>query len=591
MAQSLRASLTPLPRARWVAVAVAATLLLVAGAVWVHSYEATRVRESLREGLAVVGELKTSQIQRWRLEREGDASVIVQNPLVVAASEALLRGAPLGAAEPKLRALFDATESAYGYSNILMVAVDGRLLFVHHAPAGRIGPTTLATVDSAAKSAATVLSNFYRGVDTLVHVDVAHSVRNESGRVLAVVVLRTSAETYLYALLQNWPTRSQTSTSTIQRRDGENVVVLRNMRRTGDGASPGEAVATLVPLTRTDVAPVRAALGDRGSFEGLDERGVRVLAYLTAVPGTAWNVITRMDETEVDGIVGNRTKSVAVIWALFILLVNAMIAYAYHRQKARLLEESYAAERKEREHQARLVHAERLASMGQMAGGIAHDFNNVLSVIVGAVSLARASESRPVIDENLDMANSAAARAADLTGQLLAFARQQPSKTARFKARERVDALRGMLRRLAGPSVSLSIDPGPDSAELIELDPSQFDQVVLNLVVNARDAMPEGGKLSIVCDVANFDERPATVGGTVPAGRYARVCVADTGVGMSTETLDKVFEPFYTTKGDRGTGLGLATTSAIVRGAGGYVIVTSVVAQGTRFEVLLPVVT
>ncbi|MFI5311874.1 MAG: PAS domain-containing protein, partial [Gemmatimonadales bacterium] len=331
----------------WIVLVAGSTLALVAGAAWEYRLESQRVRDDLYQSLATVGALRAGQIQRWRWEREGDATVAAQNPLVIAAAASLLRsGMPPGVERP-LRDVLRATASAYSYSNALLLAPDARLLFALREPAGSLGPTTLAAVRAAAADSGTLLSNFFRGADTVVRVDVAAGVRDAGGRVFAVLVLRSSLETHLSTLLRYWPAPSRTASSAILRRDGDNVVVLNNER-----VSPAEPVATAVPIARTDLAPVRAALGDSGRFDGPDQRGVHVLANLRSIPATEWFLVTAMDESEVLDAVAGRTRIVLVIAALSVLLVVTLGGYEYRRRLTVMLREMYAAEHKEREGQA-----------------------------------------------------------------------------------------------------------------------------------------------------------------------------------------------------------------------------------------------
>jgi two-component system cell cycle sensor histidine kinase/response regulator CckA len=232
----------------------------------------------------------------------------------------------------------------------------------------------------------------------------------------------------------------------------------------------------------------------------------------------------------------------------------------------------------ERELEARLSQAQRLEAIGQLAGGIAHDFNNLLAVIRGYADLARAAMPAGPANEDLDQVVLAADRASSLTRQLLLFSRRQAAALAVLDVGVVVDGLAPMLRRLLGEHIELEVAPAMPSAGLVRADPSQLEQVVLNLAANARDAMPDGGRLTIRTE-AN-DESDAA---------WVRLTAADTGVGMDETTSRHVFEPFFTTKAPgRGTGLGLATVYGIVTQSGGRVSVASTPGQGTTFIIDLP---
>jgi two-component system cell cycle sensor histidine kinase/response regulator CckA len=234
--------------------------------------------------------------------------------------------------------------------------------------------------------------------------------------------------------------------------------------------------------------------------------------------------------------------------------------------------------------------AQKLEAIGQLAGGIAHDFNNLLTVVNGCAELLlgavpRGDPRRPLID---DIAR-AGERGATLTRQLLTFSRQQPSRPVPLDVNETVAGTTRMLTRLLGAHVAIELRLAP-GAPAARVDPGQFEQVVVNLAVNARDAMPGGGRLTVAtdeCDFAGRDDLPPDA----RPERYVRVAVADTGTGMSPEVLTHLFEPFFTTKPvGRGTGLGLATVHGIVRQAQGFLTVDSDVGAGTTVCVYLPAV-
>jgi signal transduction histidine kinase len=231
--------------------------------------------------------------------------------------------------------------------------------------------------------------------------------------------------------------------------------------------------------------------------------------------------------------------------------------------------------------------AQRMEAVGQLAGGIAHDFNNMLTVIIGFGEELR-DHVRDAGRTQLAEVLGAAARARDLTQQLLAFSRRQVLNTEPVQLNDTLRTLSRMLERIIGEHITLDLHLA-GRLPLIRVDRAQLEQVITNLVVNARDAMGEGGRLSIRTDTLVVTEQSPVRRRDVPAGRYTRLSVADTGHGMDAETLSHVFEPFFTTKVDgRGTGLGLATVYGIVSQSGGYVVVDSAPRGGTTFEIYFP---
>jgi signal transduction histidine kinase/CheY-like chemotaxis protein len=243
-----------------------------------------------------------------------------------------------------------------------------------------------------------------------------------------------------------------------------------------------------------------------------------------------------------------------------------------------------------RELTARLDRSQRMESLGQLAGGVAHDFNNLLAVILNYTEFVRdALPGDSPVREDLEEVRRAAERAADLTRQLLIFARREVMKLELLDVNAVVAGLEGMLRRTIGEHIELTTAlAGPLPA--VRADRGQLDQVLMNLALNARDAMPAGGRMVIeTADVTLDDECASFEPGVVP-GRYVRLTVSDTGEGMSAEVAARALEPFFTTKpAGRGTGLGLATVYGIVTRVGGTVRIYSEVGHGTLVAVQLPV--
>ena len=237
-----------------------------------------------------------------------------------------------------------------------------------------------------------------------------------------------------------------------------------------------------------------------------------------------------------------------------------------------------------------LWQAQKLDALGSLAGGVAHDFNNLLTAIVGYAGLLRLDF--PPGDERIESVeeiDKACMRAAGLTRQLLAFSRRQQFEPKPLRLDERVRDMEKMLQRLLGPQVRL-VTATDERLARVWADPSQVEQVVLNLGVNARDAMPQGGTLTIETRNLHLDERYAGEQVDVPAGDYVLLAVSDTGTGMDRETRARIFEPFFTTKEKgKGTGLGLATVYGIVKQSRGYIFVYSEPGVGTTFKCYFPV--
>jgi two-component system, cell cycle sensor histidine kinase and response regulator CckA len=237
----------------------------------------------------------------------------------------------------------------------------------------------------------------------------------------------------------------------------------------------------------------------------------------------------------------------------------------------------------------RLRQSQKLEALGRLAGGVAHDFNNLLSVILGFTELAASDPDAPAgVRADLDEVKRAGERARDLTRQLLAFSRHQVLEPKVLDLNAVLTGMESMLRRLLGESVELSFRTF-GSLEKVKVDQSQLEQVIMNLAVNAKDAMAGGGRLSFETASVELDAEYARQHPDVTPGPYVLLSVTDTGVGMDASVRARVFEPFFTTKEQgRGTGLGLATTFGIVRQTGGHIGVRSEPGRGSTFEIYFP---
>jgi signal transduction histidine kinase/CheY-like chemotaxis protein len=251
------------------------------------------------------------------------------------------------------------------------------------------------------------------------------------------------------------------------------------------------------------------------------------------------------------------------------------------------ISERQKAEESLRRSEEQLRHAQKMDAIGRLAAGIAHDFNNILTAIQGHAQFLL-EDLPPVFESREDAVEikRAAERATELTRQLLTFARRQPTQPVALDVNETVQTLEKMLRRLLPTDIRLDIIV--DDVAPVFVDPTQFEQVVVNLVVNARDAMADGGAVTIRTAPFQLDESYTAQGINLPPGEYVQLTVSDTGRGMSADVKRHIFEPFFTTKTE-GTGLGLPTVYGIVQQARGCVSVYSDEGVGTTFKVYFPV--
>jgi signal transduction histidine kinase len=293
----------------------------------------------------------------------------------------------------------------------------------------------------------------------------------------------------------------------------------------------------------------------------------------------------------VSGTIGEDTAVTALKTGAADFLVKGRLARLLPAIERELKEVALRATRV-RERQAledQLRQSQKLEGIGRLAGGIAHDFNNLLTAIMGYTEmiLDQIGPDKP-ISRDLEEIRAASERAVALTRQLLAFSRKQTLHLAPVDLNEVVTGMRDMLQRLIGEAVTISLRLTPGLAPILA-DRTQLEQILMNLVVNARDAMPAGGTVVVDTGWADETEVTAVTHESAAAGNYARLRVVDTGAGMDAQTQSRIFEPFFTTKPvGHGTGLGLSTVYGVIQQLGGHLAVTSQVGRGTTFTLYFP---
>ncbi len=337
-------------------------------------------------------------------------------------------------------------------------------------------------------------------------------------------------------------------------------------------------------------------------------------AYFTKVPPGRY--VFRVRAEREDGVRSEADATVALEleprfyqtpW--FVVLCAAAVgAAAFGLHRARVLEverhaaelrreivERERAERERRQLEERLRESAKAEALGRLSGGLAHDFNNVLTAILGRAALLEQSLDAPAGDgeagrrrEHLEEIATSARRAAALTQQLLAFSRRQVLQPTTLRPADVVTDLTPMLRQLLPENVELDLRPDPDPGH-VHVDEGQLQQVVMNLVLNARDALPDGGTITVATAQVDVDDAAAAGRPGTSAGPYVELAVTDTGPGLGPDELPHVFDPFFAAdERGRGTGLGLASVHGIVNQSGGHVLVSSEVGRGTTFRALLP---
>ena len=296
-----------------------------------------------------------------------------------------------------------------------------------------------------------------------------------------------------------------------------------------------------------------------------------------------------------EGIVKALTAAASVITAILLWPLIPKLLSVPSPGQLRLAHSMLEAEAKQRrDAEAMLSHSQKMEAIGQLTGGIAHDFNNLLTVVAGNLEIAQRAlvrldqHSTERISRAIESAYHGAQRAATLTQRLLAFARKQPLEAKIFNPNQTISGMVEFVRRTVGETIEVKI---ADEAKLwnVETDPTQFEAALLNLVVNARDAMKSGGTLTIETGNAFVDNQYAQQNGNVAAGPYVIISVKDTGTGMDAETAERAFEPFFSTKEvGQGTGLGLSQVYGFAKQSGGFATIHSQVGVGTSVNIFLP---
>ena len=236
-----------------------------------------------------------------------------------------------------------------------------------------------------------------------------------------------------------------------------------------------------------------------------------------------------------------------------------------------------------------LHQAQKMEAIGSLTGGMAHDFNNLLGIIIGNTDLlGDLKTDDPEAEELTRNVLNAAFRGAELTRGMLAFARQQPLSPRRIDVNQLVSGIIRLLSRTLGENIEIVLNLSSEISPIVA-DPAQLEAAIANLATNARDAMPDGGRLAVATADYRFDGDPVALQPELVAGQYVMIEVGDTGTGMTQEVMNRIFEPFYTTKGrDKGTGLGLSMVFGFIKQSGGHINVSSEPGVGTTFRLFLP---
>jgi signal transduction histidine kinase/CheY-like chemotaxis protein len=358
---------------------------------------------------------------------------------------------------------------------------------------------------------------------------------------------------------------------------GAREVMATPRLRIGESLSGLVAASGETLVLGDPAADPRLLPAHRAAIERLGYRA------LIAVPIKAGERIAGVLSVQTRRRLGFSEEDIEVVTAF-----AGQVGVALHNN--RLYEELQHAYRELTLTQDQLLQSQKMEAIGRLAGGIAHDFNNLLTVIAGQTYMLRSQTGAGPVREGVERIEATAERAAELIRQLLAFSRKQVLQPGVLRLNAIVESMVPMLTRVIGEDVELSTRLAPRLLH-VKADPTQIEQVIMNLAVNARDAMPEGGQLTLETGNVTVEGPHAAQHPDVAPGAYVMLAVTDTGTGMDAETRRRLFEPFYTTKEPgKGTGLGLATVYGIVKQSGGHIWVASEPGKGARFTIYLPAV-
>lgn len=329
-----------LARWLWVGLFLVATIVLLTGGHRYYRSETDRIRTEKYEELAAIAKLKVGQVEQWRKERLGDISRYSEASFFVRRVREWLRDMNNTSLQTKLRDGMVSERDKGGYADVLLLNPESRVLLSAEPHPHPLGPSAEEAIEQALAKRAPMLSDLYRCPKGIVHLDAVGPIFDAEGRPIAVLVLRSNAESHLYPLIQSWPTPSRTAETLLVSRDGDGVLFLNDLRH-----RPNSALSLREPLTDPDLPAVRAVLGKEGEFLGKDYREVEVLADLRPIPNSPWFMVAKVDASEILAEARYRGGIIALFAALFVVLAASVTAYGYRRRQVGLYRDLYRSER------------------------------------------------------------------------------------------------------------------------------------------------------------------------------------------------------------------------------------------------------
>ncbi len=569
------------------------TMALLVGGLGFYRKKAKGIIQQQHQIIAAIGTLKSGQIQNWRQERQADVQLAVRGPLLRQRTGEFLHNP----SSPKLRAdLLERVQIntiSSMYESALLLALDGQVLLNTESRSGLEDPATQRAVKEAKASQKAVFSDFFRHADGIMHIDVAAAVRDAGGQPLAVLVLRSNADAFLFPLIQTWPLPNYSAETVLVLRSGNEATVPHKLRFEAESAPRWHQ-----PLTRTTFPAVAAVLGRWGLFEGIDYRGKQVLADSRPVPGSPWFIENKIDKDEALAQLHLDAIFIGLITGASILLVGALIAYYYRHRQAQNLRALYeteqlelAAEKALQEKNIELGVAKKASlAKSEFLSAMSHELRTPLIGITGMLEVLAQSNLDMDQRQSVDIIHESSESLLRIIGDILDFSKIEANKLElvpqTFSAQALLESVTQTFRSaISAKGLKLDVDVDPRVAPAHVADVLRLRQILNNFMSNAVKFTDQG---SISLRLRFVDSS---------AGSESLVFeVQDTGIGVAPENQVRLFEPFTqaeanTTRRFGGTGLGLTISRRLAELMGGSLEIQSNMGQGTtiKLAVKLPV--
>ncbi|MFA6032518.1 MAG: ATP-binding protein [Myxococcota bacterium] len=563
-------------------------VVLGAGGVLFIRYQVMNLRAVAQKELAATAAFKADRIASWREEQRSVVELFLRSPSVSDFSRGIV-GSATGAGSERAVSWLEDIRKTGGYLRIVLFDAGGKARIALPVSDAGISPPHPDEFNEAMVEGRETAGDLHRdqpdvpGAIRGAHMDIWSPVTGRGGST-GVWLVEVDADPFLEMLIEGW-TFSNVSTETyIVGRAGGDIAFLARRRVCDNGDKEQKTLKNLRPS-------VLAVGGHEGVVDAVDRCNKPVLAAIKKVPGTRWYVIVKETQREIYGPLRSQAMLAGGIVLAALLATFLWTGLLWNRRDNQWLRQQLAAEETRARLEEQLLQAQKMEAIGQLAGGVAHDFNNLLTGIIGNTSLVLSELPKDdPLRQPLEDVSKASRIASGLTRQLLSFSRKQVVELKVLDLNAVTTNVSRILERLLGENIILKISLH-ESALPVKIDQGQLEQALINMAVNARDAMPDGGELRIATSTVRLDSRFCDLHPGATPGEHALLRISDNGIGMTDDVKRRIFEPFFTTKPrERGTGLGLAMVYGAIRQFGGFVVVESMPGKGSSFGIHLPLV-